>query len=113
MNFNGEAFISGRFRGANHWEIHCNVLKAEACVPKVLSLGYIPFCPHKETENMQGVYPDQLFLDMCLAKIRMMNPERDILFMVENWRDSEGAREEYNLARELGITIMGEGDYEK
>ena len=113
MNFKGIAFISGKFRGSNHWEIHCNVLKAEAAIPKLFELGYIPYCPHKITENMQGFLPDEVFLDMCLEYIRQMNPKTDIMFMLEGWRSSRGAIEEYYLARELGITIMGEGDYEK
>jgi len=110
--FIGVAFISGKFRGSNHWQIHLNVLKAEAVVPKLIGLGYIPYCPHLITANLQGHFSDDVFLDMCLEYIRQMNPKTDIMFMLEGWQESRGAGEEYELARELGITIIGEGDYD-
>jgi len=113
MEFIGVAFISGKFRGENHWQIHLNVLEAEAAIPKLIELGYAPICPHKITEHLQDLYPDQTYLDMCLELIRALRPEKDVMFMLDGWQESQGAREEYNLAIDLGITIMGEGDYDK
>jgi len=110
MKFRGVAFISGRFRGPNHWLIHLNVLKAEAAIPKLLEMGYAPICPHKITEHMQDLFPDKTYLDMCLEIIRALRPTRDILYMLEGWEYSEGAIEEFDLAKDLGITIIEERD---
>ena len=110
MNFNGVAFVSGKFRGENHWQIHLNVLKAEAAIPKLIEMGYAPLCPHKVTEHLQDLFPDKVYLDMCLEIIRALRPEKDVMFMLKDWRYSLGAVEEYNLAGELGLTIIEERD---
>ena len=110
MNFKGIAFISGAFRAKDHWGIHLNVLKAEAAIPKLIDLGYAPICPHKITEHMQDLYSDKTYLDMCLEMIRALRPTKDVLYMLEGWEYSEGAIEEFDLAKDLGITIIEERD---
>ena len=104
----GIAFVSGKFRGRNHWEIHCNVLKAVAVIPGLIRMGYAPIVPHKITENMQGLFPDKTYLEMCFVIIRALRPSKDILFMLRGWRDSEGAVEEYYEAKRLGIEVVEE-----
>ncbi len=104
----GIAFISGKFRGANHWEIHQNILTAERAIPQFLQMGYIPYCPHKLTENMQGLFPDEIYLEMCLEMIRRLNPQTDILFMLQGWESSEGSRQELELAKKLKLEILYE-----
>lgn len=113
MNFKGVAFVSGAFRGENMWQVFQNTVKAMEAIPKLISLGYAPLVPHRiYGMEMQGLFPDETYLGCCCEIIRRLRPETDVLFMLEGWERSEGAVEEYNLARELGITIMGEGDYE-
>ena len=102
------AFVSGKFRGKNHWEIHNNVLKAEAVIPKLTEMGYAPVVPHKITEHFQGLFPDKTYLDMCLMIIRALKPGRDIIYLLKEWRDSKGAVEEYYLAKDLGIETVEE-----
>lgn len=108
IKFKGMAFISGRFRGQNHWEIHNHVLEAEKAIPKLIEMGYVPYCPHTTTQHLQDLFPDDTFLDMCLEFIRRMNPETDIMYMVKNYEKSEGAIEELSLAKSLGIDVVCE-----
>jgi len=103
--FKGVAFISGRFRGDNHWQIHCNVIEAEKAIPKLIRMNYIPYCPHTTTRHLQDLFPDDTFLEMCLAFIGRMNPETDIIYMVKGWSNSKGACEEHELAIHLGIKV--------
>ena len=108
FRFKGVAFISGPFRGANHWQIHCNVTEAEKAIPKLIRMNYIPYCPHTTTRHLQDLFPDDTFLEMCLAFIKRMNPETDIMWMLRHWENSKGACEEHELAIHLGIEVRYE-----
>jgi hypothetical protein len=87
-------YIAGHFRGANHWEIHKNVIKAELVIPHLIELGYAPVCPHKITENLQGLFSDQTYLDICLNIL----DKCDSIYMLKGWNTSEGSREEWDYA---------------
>ena len=97
-------FVSGAFRGSNSWEIHQNVLKAEQATAKLIGEGYAVICPHTMTANMQGLYEDRVYLDMCLELLRRC----DASYFLKGWRNSAGAREEFAEATSLGIKVMFE-----
>ncbi len=99
-------FISGAFRGANAWEIHQNVLRAEKATAKLIGEGYAVICPHTMTQNLSGLYPDRLFLDMCLELLRRC----DIIYMLEGWSSSNGSCDELEEAERLGLEVMYEGE---
>ncbi len=88
-------YIAGKFRGKNHWEIHQNVINAEFAIPKLIEMGYAPVCPHKLTENLQDLFPDQTYLDICLELLRRC----DAIYMLSNWRSSVGSCEELRMAK--------------
>ena len=95
-------FISGAFRGENSWVIHQHVIEAEKATAKLLGEGFAVICPHTMTQNMQGLYPDRVYLDTCLELVR----RSDVIYMLKGWGNSEGALEELNLARELGKDVI-------
>jgi len=97
-------YIAGKFRGENHWEIHQNVIKAEMAIPKLLEMGYAPICPHKLTENLQGLFPDQTYLEICLEILKRC----DSILMLSNWKDSVGSCEELRKAKEWNKEILFE-----
>ena len=107
--FIGIAFVSGKFRGYNYWEVHNNVLKAEAVIPKLKEMGYAPIVPHKITEFMQGLFADKTYLDMCLEIINALRPECDMLYLLRGWERSAGAVEERELAVSKNLKIVEEG----
>ncbi len=97
-------YIAGKFRGANAWEVHQNVLKAEEAIVWLIDQGYAVICPHKMTENLHGLYPDQVYLDMCLELVR----RSDELYVLKGWQRSKGTIEEIRLAVSLGKPIIYE-----
>ena len=99
-------YIAGAFRGDNAWVIHNNVLKAEQAMTELIGKGFAVICPHKMTENLQGLYPDQVFLDMCLEILARC----DAVYFLSGWRQSEGASAEYKLAIELDKELLFEID---
>jgi len=97
-------YVAGSFRGKNSWEIHNNVLKAERAMVKLIGEGYTPICPHKMTENLQGLYPDQVYLDMCLEFLKVS----DAIYVLDNWKQSKGTQVELREAINLGLDIIYE-----
>ena len=97
-------YICGRFRGDNHWEIHQNVLKAEAVIPHLISQGYAPICMHKITENLQGLFPDETYLDICIKVLSACQA----IYMLKGWQKSEGSKQEWEYATSHGIEVMYE-----
>ena len=97
-----QIYIAGSFRGKHSWEIHQNVLEAEAKGAELIGQGYAPIIPHKITENMQGLYPDETFLEVCMEWLK----RSDSIYMLPGWLFSEGSREELKLAQELGLEVI-------
>ncbi len=97
-------YVAGAFRGTNAWIIHENTLKAEKAMVKLIGRGFAVICPHKMTENLQGLYPDQVFLDMCLEILKRC----DAIYMLDNWKTSKGAQKELKLAIKLGKEVFYE-----
>ena len=97
-------YIAGRFRGTNSWEIHNNVLKAEKAVVDLISKGYAPIAPHLITANLQGLFPDQVYLDICLELLSKC----DSIYLLKGWKDSKGSVAEWNYALDNDMEIMFE-----
>lgn len=96
--------IVGSFRGNNSWEIHNNVLRAERAAVRLIGEGYAVIVPHLITANMQGLYPDQVYLDMCLEFVR----RSEILYVLKGWTKSKGTIDEIKLAVQLNKKIYYE-----
>ncbi len=94
--------IVGPFRGENAWEIHQNVLRAEAAIPELIRRGYAPICPHKMTENFQGLFADQTYLDICCELLK----RSDAIYLLKGWRQSKGSISELELAQKMGLEII-------
>lgn len=97
-------YVAGAFRAKTQWGIKQNVDKAEAVSLMLWKMGYAVICPHTMTQHFQNECPDEMWLKGCLELLKRCNA----IWMVEGWRDSEGSKEEFNLARELGLTLMGD-----
>jgi len=97
-------YIASAFRGKNHWEMHQNVLKAEAVIPMLIEKGYAPICPHKITENMQGLFPDEKYLEICMELLK----RSDAILLLEGWMHSEGSMAEWQQAEQWGKEIFYE-----
>jgi hypothetical protein len=97
-------YVAGAFRAKTQWGIKKNVDKAEEASLMLWKMGYAVICPHTMTKNFQNECPDDVWLDGCLELLR----RADAIYMLDNWRFSIGSCEEYRLAQELGLTLMGD-----
>lgn len=97
-------YVAGPFRSKTSWGIHRNVLKAEEASLKLWKQGDIAICPHKMTEHYQGELPDKIWLDGMLEILSRC----DAIYMLRGWENSEGSRQELELAEELGLKVIYE-----
>jgi hypothetical protein len=95
-------YVAGPFRGPNAWEIKQNIRRAEALALLLWREGYAVICPHANTRFFQGAAPDKVWLEGDLVMLRRC----DRLVVTKDWRRSEGAQQEVEVARECGIPVQ-------
>lgn len=99
-------YVAGKYRAESWNGVFENIMKARAVARNLWVHGWAVVCPHANTFFMDGEdIPNRTFLDGDLEIIRRC----DAMFMLDNWKDSEGARGEHTLAVELGLPIFYEG----
>jgi hypothetical protein len=101
-------FISGKYRGKTEWEVRQNILEAEI-YGAIITEGLIgknlyPIIPHKNTAYFGGLRSDKYFLDGAIELLSRC----DYIYMLPNWKESQGARKEYAYAKKHKIKILNE-----
>lgn len=90
-------YVAGKFRGADAYEIHRNVVRAEEANARLWKVGAAGLCPHMNTANFHGFLPDQVFLDGTLELVR----RSDFIYLTPEWAESSGARGEAALMKAM------------
>ena len=96
-------YIAGKFRGANAWEIACNVHVAEAAAMRVAELGGMPVVPHSLGQHMAGTLDETFWL----AGTLLLLSRCDGILLLPSWLESAGARAESDYAEQHGIARWG------
>lgn len=93
-----KVYISGKISGLDYQEAYN---KFESAEQDVVRLGGIPVNPMKICDNDPNkTWEDYMEIDLG-ALLRCEG-----IYMLKDWGDSRGARVEYAVARELGLTIQ-------
>ncbi len=95
-------YVAGAFRAKTQWGIMQNVRKAEDASLKLWKQGYAVICPHTMTQHFQNECPDNVWLDGCIALLKRC----DAIYLLSNYKQSEGSLMELKIARDLGLTVM-------
>ena len=95
-------YVAGPFRGRDSWEISKNVRRAEELAAEVWKLGAVAICPHKNTENFQGMLPDAVFIEGTLAMLKVCHA----MIVVPNYQRSDGTKGEIEFAKEHHIPVF-------
>lgn len=98
-------FISGPYRADTPAGVRANIERARSVAEAYWRKGYAVICPHANSAFMDGIVPDQAFLDGDIEMLRRC----DVVVMMEKWTFSDGARAEHDIAMGLGIEIIYEG----
>jgi len=88
------AYISGAYRSKSINGIHDNIQKARQVSIEYWRKGYAVICPHTNTAFMDGACEDHVWIEGDLEMLRRC----DVVIMLPDWEESEGARAEYEEA---------------
>lgn len=91
-------FISGPYRG----DIDRNIAIARDHAERLWKKGYAVFCPHLNSAHMDGICPDQAFLDGDLEILHRC----DYIYVLPGWETSEGAKKEAEEAKKWNIPFL-------
>ena len=94
-------YVAGAYRSSlGMWGVRENIHAAMRVARSIWEMGHAAICPHGNTAYMDGGdIPAQMFLDGDLEIVRRC----DAVFMLEGWRESQGAVGEYRFALEHEI----------
>lgn len=95
-------FVSGPYRG----DVEGNISRAKRAAVRLWQRGYAVICPHLNTANFDGLCDDEVWLTGDLEILARC----DTVYMLTNWKASEGARAEHRLAADLGKEIVYEAN---
>ena len=99
------AYIAGSYRAPTVYGIKQNIQKAEDVTVKYLKKGYIVFCPHKAWGFLDGSLSDTDGERWLVFGIEMLK-RCDVIIMMRDWRSSEGACAEHQIAKERGLKVI-------
>lgn len=95
-------YISGPYRAPFEDDVFTNILSARREAEFVIRSGGSALCPHLNTMLMGGVVPDENFLQMDLILLARC----DVVYAIQNFQYSKGAKAEIEFAQKLGIPVV-------
>lgn len=99
-------YIIGPFRGKSHWKVQQNVRRAEEMALEVANLGAMPLCPHKNTENFDGLLTSDFWIEGTKELLRRC----DAAIVLPGWQLSKGSVGEIEEAARLGFFLANNLD---
>lgn len=76
--------------------------RAEEAALEVAKQGYMPLCPHTNTRFFDGLLTPEFWLEGTQELLKRC----DAVLVLEGWEQSEGTKEEIELAKELRMPIF-------
>lgn len=95
-------YIAGPYRSKTVNGIYNNISEARKRMEWAWLNNYTPICPHTNSAFTDGLVSDDILLAGCQKMLSVC----DTILMMNGWEQSKGARDEYNLALELGLKII-------
>ena len=100
-------YVAGAYRNEDANGVWDNIIHARRVARQLWKMGLVAICPHMNTAFMDGydILP-KTFLEGDLELLRRC----DGILMLSNWKQSEGAIREWEVAKELEIPVIYEAD---
>ena len=104
MKIKNVVYVGGSYRNSKEYQVHLNILLAEKYSLALWKMGYVPLTPHKNFCYFGGELSDQYILDSCIELLKRC----DYIYLLPNWKTSEGTKREYQFAKENGIPVLND-----
>jgi len=107
-------YVAGKYLGECDWDTYNNIHHARLAAHKLWSEGWAVICPHANTAFFGGVgekdrdNPDGDWMKWLRGDLEMI-ARCDAIYMLDNWKDSKGAKMELKEATRLKKEILYEG----
>ncbi len=92
-----KVYLSGKITGDSNYKEKFNQMEKE-----LKSYGYVVFNPSVLPDGFE--YEDYMDLDLLILS------RCDAIFLLRDWKNSPGAKREYEEAKRLGLQILNEDD---
>ncbi len=99
-------FVSGAYRANNIPDLQENICKARTEAIKLWQQGWAVICPHSNTAYFDDYCDEDVWLKGDIEILKRC----DAIYMLKGWETSEGSKKEYNIAIEMGLEIIYQGD---
>lgn len=98
---NNKIYISGKITGLSRHKYLSNFRKVER---KLLKLGYTPINPARVNDTLPRNTNYESYMNMSICMLSFC----DTIYMMSNWKDSNGARIEHDYAKRNNYKIIYE-----
>ena len=102
-------YVAGKYTASTPEGVQANIDKAIRKGVELTREGYAPIVPHANTTGWEKVDPTLTWRDFMRVDLVHVK-KADMIYMMDNWQDSKGAKVEERYARLLGKKIIYEGD---
>jgi hypothetical protein len=100
----GIVYIAGPYRGKTIFHVLLNIFRAWREAYRWWKMGYTVICPNTNSLLMSEFGLGE-GIDFICADLEILC-KCDMIVMLPNWEDSEGAREEHHCAVDLGLEVI-------
>ena len=101
-------YVAGKYTGNSDWETYNNIHHAKVEARKLWNTGWATICPHANSAFFGGEGSHEVDRMKWLEGDFEFIRRSDAIFMLSNYRESQGALEELKLAQELGLEVYYE-----
>ena len=84
------------------WYVEQNIRAAEIITLELMRMGIATYCPHKQTQHMDGAITREEFILLDIIALSRC----DALLTIPGWEDSAGASLEVEYAMRHGIEVL-------
>ena len=95
-------YTAGPYRAATPYDVRRNIERARDVAAALWRMGWAVVCPHANSAHLDGVVPEERFLEGDLEMLRRC----DALVLIPGWHVSEGSRAEKAEAERHGIPVL-------
>lgn len=98
-------YLSGKYRDVDEHSVDKNIQRAKEIAVKLWKMGFAVICPHANSQHMGHNGDTRGEVNAFLEGDMVMVERSDLVVMLDNWENSEGAKLERRLAMQLGIPV--------
>ena len=95
-------YLAGPYNG----DVEGNIQRAEKVSIELIKKGYSVITPHKNTAHYEKYENENLNINTWMEMDFNIIKKCDVIFVMENWEDSVGVKQELHFAKSHDVPII-------